>query len=274
MLEQLCSDVTGWPGMAVEYFTRLSTTQYVRNHLRLDNAIVDVHSPMTATDIGSAFDLPPRTRRRPPDRHRPGPLQHPNIGLFVWRLASVRQSPATRRCQVGTNQYTFDPFGGDVPARQPARGDNGRVRPARPAEPAVLPPVLPDLRRRARLLRPLAGRGERERDRLCGSGDRAGATCRAGRRRPRRASTVAVDPVLGRLVFATSPAAERCGDGDYQLRLQRRLRRRCLRLTVLPTRRQRRRPSRADHRRLRRTADLPRGARRGRRDLRQRDPRG
>jgi hypothetical protein len=114
MLEQLCSDVTGWPGMAVEYFTRLSTTQYVRNHLRLDNTIVDVHSASTAFDAGSAFDLPPRSvdvRRIDSGRGR---YNIPNIGLFVWRLAPYANfgHPAFA---VGPNRYTFDPFGGDVP---------------------------------------------------------------------------------------------------------------------------------------------------------------
>ena len=115
MLEQLCSDVTGWPGMAVEYFTRLSTTQYVRNHLRLDNAIVDVHSPITAVDVGGAFDLPPRSadvRRIDSGRGR---YNIPNIGLFVWRLAPygnhghpvapwaepVHLRPLRRRCAPG-----------------------------------------------------------------------------------------------------------------------------------------------------------------------------
>jgi hypothetical protein len=114
MMEQLCSDVTGWPGMAVEYFARLSTTQYVRNHLRLDNTIVDVHSPMTAFDAGSAFDLPPRSvdvRRIDSGRGR---YNIPNIGLFVWRLAPYANF-GHQAFAVGPNRYTFDPFGGDVP---------------------------------------------------------------------------------------------------------------------------------------------------------------
>jgi hypothetical protein len=119
MLEQLCSDVTGWPGIAVEYFSRLSTTQYVRNHLRLDNTMVDVHSPMTAVDIGSAFDLPPRTvdvRRIDTGRGR---YNICNIGIFVWRLQPYVVENGPARMLAG-NQYTFDPFGGDVPLVNPA----------------------------------------------------------------------------------------------------------------------------------------------------------
>jgi hypothetical protein len=119
MLEQLCHDVTGWPGIAVEYFARVSTTQYVRNHRRLGNTIVDVHSPMTAVDIGGPFDMPPRTidvRRIDIGRGR---YNIPNIGIFVWRLKphTVQQRPARR---LATNHYTFDPFGGDVPLVNPA----------------------------------------------------------------------------------------------------------------------------------------------------------
>ena len=118
MLKQLCFDVTGWPGIAVEYFTRISTTQYVRNHLRPENAIVDVHSAMTAVDIGSAFDAAPRTvdvRRIASGRGR---YNIPNVGMFVWRLASYKAASVPAR-YMAANQYTFDPFGGDVPLANP-----------------------------------------------------------------------------------------------------------------------------------------------------------
>lgn len=129
MLEQLCSDVTrdtvvddngvshalaGWYGVAVEYFDRIATTQYVRNHLRPGNAIVDVHSPMTAVDHGSAFDLSPHTVDVRRIASRRGRYNLPDIGIFVWRLAPYDcvGYPARR---VGANRYTLDPYGGDVP---------------------------------------------------------------------------------------------------------------------------------------------------------------
>lgn len=115
MLEQLCTDVTGWPGIGVEYFSRLSTTQYIRNHRRPANTIVDVHSGMTAVDIGGAFDAPPRTadvRRIDAGRGR---YNIPNIGVFVWRLKAYTASGAPARAVTTTpGRYTFDPFGGDV----------------------------------------------------------------------------------------------------------------------------------------------------------------
>jgi hypothetical protein len=120
MLEQLCADVTGWPGIAIEYFSRLSTTQYIRNHRRPGNTIVDVHSGMTAVDNGGPFDLPPRSvdvRRIDTGRGR---YNVPNIGIFVWRLQHypVANGPA-RQVPSHPGGYTFDPFGGDVPLVNP-----------------------------------------------------------------------------------------------------------------------------------------------------------
>jgi hypothetical protein len=120
VLEQLGVDVTGWPSVAVEYFERLATTQYVRNHLRPGNRIVDVRSPVTAIDAGSAFDLAPHTadvRRISSGRGR---YNIPNIGLFVWRLRAYA-SQARPAALVGANRFTFDPLGRDVPLVNPPR---------------------------------------------------------------------------------------------------------------------------------------------------------
>ncbi len=129
VIEQLGFDVTGWPTIAVEYFTRLATTQYVRNHVRLGNTIVDVRSPMTAIDINGAFDLPPRTldvRRISSGRGR---YNIPNIGVFVWRLAiygggATAQSTPSQLSRTAARvklagQYSLDPFGDDVPLVNP-----------------------------------------------------------------------------------------------------------------------------------------------------------
>jgi hypothetical protein len=131
VLDQLAEDVTGWPAVAVEFLERLAVSQYVRNHLRLDNATVDVHGWQLAADFNSAFDLMPRTadvRRIESGRGR---YNIPNIGLFVWRLIAFAgatlltpAAPAapvamSTAAQVGPNRFTFDPFGGDVPLVNP-----------------------------------------------------------------------------------------------------------------------------------------------------------
>jgi len=226
MLEQLSSDVTGWPGLAVEYFTRLSTTQYVRNHLRPGNAIVDVRSPMTAVDVGGAFDLPPRSadvRRIDSGRGR---YNLPNIGLFVWRLAAYANIGHPARA-VGPNQYTFDPFGADVPlvnlpmVATTTFALTGRpnlpfflqryplfagVQPYAGPAPAAAPPAVPP---------PLPPVGVA----VDGTVVAAAAIgwCDLSSWAPPTAAgiNVAVDPVLGRLVFATAPATTAAVTVEY-----------------------------------------------------------
>jgi len=229
MLEQLCSDVTGWPGIAVEYSTRLSTTQYVRNHLRPGNAIIDVHSPTTALDIGSAFDLPPRSadvRRIDSGRGR---YNIPDIGLFVWRLMPFGCIDM-QAAAIGPNQYTFDPFGRDVPLVNwpPVTGQTfallGRsnvpfflqryplfagVQPYAAPAPAATPTAAPP----AGVPPPpvnIAVNDVAVDPGSIGWCDLSGWT-------PPAASgiNVAVDPVLGRMVFATAPAAADVVTVDY-----------------------------------------------------------
>jgi hypothetical protein len=226
VLEQLCSDVTGWPGIAVEYFTRISTAQCVRNHRRPANAIVDVRSPMTAVDIGGAFDLPPRSadvRRIDSGRGR---YNIPSVGLFVWRLSAYHNCGHPAR-PVGTNRYTFDPFGGDVPlVNHPAVAqDSDFSLVSRPRLPFFLqrypmfalqdyPP--PDLQNNP-LFAALAGYTATPpvKVRVMGTvsttvvSAAAIGWCDLSDWTPPTAAGiyVAVDPVLGRLVFAQPPQA-------------------------------------------------------------------
>jgi hypothetical protein len=224
MLEQLCADVTqatvtddqgverplaGWPGVGVEYFSRLATTQYVRSHLRPGNAIVDVRSPMTAVDRDSAFDLPPRTADVRRISSRRGRYNIMNIGLFVWRLAPYDNvgRPARR---VGVNRYTFDPFGGDVPlVNRPVAASAGFELTRREnlpfflqryplyagvepyaTEPPHQPPVAVSVGGSAVPLSAIS---------WCDLTDWTAPTASG--------IEAAVDPVLGRLVFASAPAA-------------------------------------------------------------------
>jgi hypothetical protein len=144
MLEQLCVDVTGWPGIAVEYFSRLSTTQYIRNHRRLANTIVDVHSPMTAVDIGGPFDLRLAPAALPGgqrgylagleeyrDRRRSGP---------PGRDQSIHVRPVRRRRPAGQPAPHHGPAGHPAPRHRPV------VYPPRPDRRPLLPAVLPAVR--------------------------------------------------------------------------------------------------------------------------------
>jgi hypothetical protein len=226
MLEQLCSDVTGWPGIAVEYFTRLSTTQYVRNHVRLGNAIVDVRSPMTAEDIGGPFDLPPRSadvRRIDSGRGR---YNIPNIGLFVWRLLPFG-CINTQAAAIGPNRYTFSPFGDDVPLVNlpPVTGQTFALL-GRPNVPFFLRryPLYTDAQPYAA---PAPGAGPPSQAAPpppvsiavnavpVDPGSIGWCDLSDWTPPPVAGINVAVDPVLGRMVFAKAPAAADVVTVDY-----------------------------------------------------------
>jgi len=132
VIEKLAYDVTGWPAIAVEFFTVLATAQYIR-HLRPDNARIDVRSWRTATDIGSAFDEAPRSVEVRRIASRRGRYNIPDIGVFVWQLApfgsaTLHQVPpgnlgatpmVSTAKRISAGAYTFDPFGDDVPLVNP-----------------------------------------------------------------------------------------------------------------------------------------------------------
>jgi hypothetical protein len=132
VVEKLAYDVTGWPAIAVEFFTVLATAQYMK-HVRPGNARVDVRSWRTALDIGSAFDRAPRSVEVRRIASRRGRYNIPNIGVFVWRLmpfggAALRQAPpknlgatptVSTAKRIANGAYTFDPFGDDVPLINP-----------------------------------------------------------------------------------------------------------------------------------------------------------
>jgi len=126
VLDQLATDVTGWPSIAVEFFQRLAVSQYVRNHVRIGNTCVDVHSWQAAADFNTAFDMMPRTSDVRRIASGLGRYNIPNISIFVWRLmpfggatlltpaAPAASSSMSAAAEVGVNRYTFDPFGDDV----------------------------------------------------------------------------------------------------------------------------------------------------------------
>jgi hypothetical protein len=89
MLEQLASDVTGWPAHVVEYFELLVCSQYM-NHPRLHaQAAANLRNTTATLRVGSAFDafshVPEMRRPQVGGRHN-----IPNIGIFLWRLMPLR----------------------------------------------------------------------------------------------------------------------------------------------------------------------------------------
>jgi hypothetical protein len=116
LLELLANDVAGWPARAVEYYTLLGWTQSL-NHLRLDRGrTVDVRCGRALGFIDGPFDELAHTVdvRRINSRHSQGRYNIPSVGLFVWRLKpySVTQARAHR---VTANGYSFSVLGNDAP---------------------------------------------------------------------------------------------------------------------------------------------------------------
>jgi hypothetical protein len=114
MLEQLARDVTSWNANVVEYFLRLSTTQYM-NHLRPKHGYApDLRRWEPLERLGSPFD--DLTHTADVRRIETGDGRHniPNVGIFLWRLNaySVTRSPAFK---LDDRRYLFSSLGNNAP---------------------------------------------------------------------------------------------------------------------------------------------------------------
>lgn len=145
MLEQLARDTTGWPAAAVEFFSRLATSQHL-NHVRSGHARTpNIRHPNLGDLAGGPFDLANHSadvRAIAGGRPRPN---IPNVGLFLCRLGAYPLEQATPRPAAAAKdgRYRFDPAGRDLPLFNPPRSETDL---AHLAEEVNLP--LP-LRRRA-----------------------------------------------------------------------------------------------------------------------------
>jgi hypothetical protein len=134
MLEELARDVTGWAAHAVEFFSVLRWTQYVRDHLRLDShGAPDLRNPEQLDRIGGPFDLTTRAIDVRPIADsggrggpRDGRYRIPTIGFFLWRLKSFPARDVAARPVAGPGdwRYHVSPLGSPAPLF--ARWDSGR----------------------------------------------------------------------------------------------------------------------------------------------------
>jgi hypothetical protein len=120
MLEQLARDVTNWGARTVEYFELLSATQHL-NHLRphsrrtpdlrAANALELLDTPFDTSahtaDVRHIDTTGRRANLRPPPNI-------PNIGIFLWRLQAYRLDRSAAR-QINPGSFTFHPLGFDQP---------------------------------------------------------------------------------------------------------------------------------------------------------------
>ncbi len=119
LLELLANDVAGWPARAVEFYTLLSWTQAL-NHMRLERARTsDMRDGNTLDLIDSPFDQAAHTVdvRRINSSHSRGYYNIPSVGLFVWRLRSYSVTGTAAYCteSEGPHCFTFSVLGNDSP---------------------------------------------------------------------------------------------------------------------------------------------------------------
>ncbi len=118
LLECLAGDIAGWPARAVEFYRLVAGTQGLKHRVMSRNNMIDLRRGDELDLLNTPFDVLPHTVdvRRLASRRSPGRYNPIHVGLFVWR---VRVYPAgrTEAAAVDTEigRYRFDAFGHDVP---------------------------------------------------------------------------------------------------------------------------------------------------------------
>ncbi|HKS39785.1 MAG TPA: hypothetical protein VJX74_04175 [Blastocatellia bacterium] len=226
LLELLANDVAGWPARAVEFFRLLGGTQNINFSHERRGGTVDVRRGARLNLIDGAFDRMGHTVdvRRINSNRATGSYNIQSVGLFVCRLKSYPSTLSRAHCaeNIGPDCFTFSVLGNDAPLFTEAVRETD---PTGIAQEINLPVAI---RRRAfesskrvnRITRTRAsevyyGEGKsvaiwirkRKRDRgdtsereLIPAGRIIPADLSGWHYRPRR-DLVAVDPVLGRIVF-------------------------------------------------------------------------
>ena len=212
VLEQLAADVTGWPAHATEFFQLLAATQFM-NHIRPQAAATAnlrdaAHLELAGAFQAGAFDAFAHTAEMRRISTRSGRYNIPNVGVFLWRVQSLRlvRVPLVDSDGAGL-RFRFDALGSDKPLF------------------ADEPLPIPLLRRYTKAhLSTLYGNGsalllETETAsavdatgagdvRMCDLSDDPAGPPGTWSHQPQPGDTfVAVDPVLGRAAFAAAPAA-------------------------------------------------------------------
>jgi hypothetical protein len=133
LLEDLCSDVTGWPSQAVEFGSFVSSSVPVSYPFPRRAGTVDVRHGNQLQQFGSAFDSVRRSIdvRRMGSHRKPGRYSMSSVGLFVSRMASLpflRVEPFQTE-DAGDQCFTFSPLGNDSPlfSRAPETDSSGPV---------------------------------------------------------------------------------------------------------------------------------------------------
>ena len=113
-LEQSARVVTGFPAVAVEFFTRLAQTQFM-NHVRPENLYTaSLRDELALERLGGPFGAAAHTlevRRITSGRGR---YNIPNIGVYLFRIQSYGLVGASA-AKIDDFRYAFNPLGSDTP---------------------------------------------------------------------------------------------------------------------------------------------------------------
>ena len=229
MLEQLARDVTGWPARAVEFFERLGWTQYMNHRRPGAHYAPDLRRWAKLNWRDTAFDSLQHTVDVRRVSTGAGRYNIPNVGLFLWRIRAfpLTGSPAPADAlDPGGRLMRFNPLGTDAPLFTNAETE---AEVTHLAEPINVP--LPIGRRwMSAHVEDYYGPGRSLVLEFAGAnpGDPPDAIPAAGIRvcdlsdvkdgggnvvgwahvPASGSSTVAIDPVLGRMAFADAPARQ------------------------------------------------------------------
>lgn len=114
VLEQLARDVTGWDARAVEFFQRLATTQYM-NHIRLQARVTpDLRQWEPLERLNTAFETTAHTLDVRNISSGRGKYNIPNVGIFLFRLHAYAHT-ASPASSLDARRFLCSPLGNNTP---------------------------------------------------------------------------------------------------------------------------------------------------------------
>jgi hypothetical protein len=204
LLETLAQDVAGWPARAVEFFKLLGWTQNLNHQHQKRGRTVDVREGESLDLEGGPFDRIGHTIdvRSVDSGRTQGRYNIPEVGVFVWRLKpySVTGTPACCIEDIGPHCYTFSVLGANTQlfihpeAESDPTGVAGELNLPAPIRRRALETRLNDYYGKNRSLSIRVADKEVPADAILPADLTGWQYC------PPR-DHVAVDPVLGRIVF-------------------------------------------------------------------------
>jgi hypothetical protein len=118
LMELLARETAGWPAHAVEFYRLLGWTQSM-NHLQpLRGGTADLHNAGVLDRTDGPFDSLAHTVdvHRISCRRSAGRYNIPSVGVFVWRLRPyAMERSLARRVNKERNGFTFSALGNDAP---------------------------------------------------------------------------------------------------------------------------------------------------------------